>query len=412
MATIQEFINNRHKYKVDFTYQRPAGAWSMQDNQCLIDSILKGEPIPIFFLNEKTGEGTFYIVDGQQRLHAIRLFYDNKLRLNKKFSREENHGKTFNRDNPLSDEQRETFLNYTLNFHYLEDYDDERIRLIFSRLQRGKQLTVGERLNAKPGNIVLSMREIAKHPFMSKSIGISKERYGAFPDAARILFYERYGQKDCGTPAILSFFEDNSSLSGDSKEYKNALKILNFLRTCFPEEDYQFLSKHAWVFCVYTMIRELSLSYSLVGKEEIIRKFVESFHNKVYTEDRRRSNPTYQRFYDNVRGGWSEKIIALRRHLLIREFLDKYKLEELDERRQVSDEEKIAAFEKHNTCERCNRSFKDYKEAEYHHKIRHVDGGKSELGNIMVLCKECHDRTHGKEKIELPSEEEKTENEE
>jgi len=92
MATIQEFINNRHKYKVDFTYQRPAGAWSMQDNQCLIDSILKGEPIPIFFLNEKTGEGTFYIVDGQQRLHAIRLFYDNKLRLNKKFSREENHG--------------------------------------------------------------------------------------------------------------------------------------------------------------------------------------------------------------------------------------------------------------------------------------------------------------------------------
>lgn len=412
MATIQEFINNRHKYKVDFTYQRPAGAWSMQDNQCLIDSILKGEPIPIFFLNEKTGEGTFYIVDGQQRLHAIRLFYDNKLRLNKKFSREENHGKTFNRDNPLSDEQRETFLNYTLDFHYLEDYDDERIRLIFSRLQRGKQLTVGERLNAKPGNIVLSMREIAKHPFMSKSIGISKERYGAFPDAARILFYERYGQKDCGTPAILSFFEENSSLSDDSKEYKNALKILNFLRTCFPEEDYQFLSKHAWVFSVYTMIRELSLSYSLVGKEEIIRKFVESFHNKVYTEDRRRSNPTYQRFYDNVRGGWSEKIIALRRHLLIREFLDKYKLEELDERRQVSDEEKIAAFEKHNTCERCNRSFKDYKEAEYHHKIRHVDGGKSELGNIMVLCKECHDRTHGKEKIELPSEEEKTENEE
>jgi len=256
------------------------------------------------------------------------------------------------------------------------------------------------------------MREIAKHPFMSKSIGISKERYGAFPDAARILFYERYGQKDCGTPAILSFFEENPSLSDDSKEYKNTLKILNFLKTCFPEEDYQFLSRHAWVFSVYTMIRELSLSYSLVGKEEIIRKFVENFHNKVYTEDRRRSNPTYQRFYDNVRGGWSEKIIALRRRLLIGEFLEKYKLEELDEKRQISDEEKIAAFEKHNTCERCSRSFKDYKEAEYHHKTRHVDGGKSELSNIMVLCKKCHDKTQGKEEIELPSEEEKTENEE
>ena len=65
------------------------------------------------------------------------------------------------------------------------------------------------------------------------------------------------------------------------------------------------------------MIRELFLSYSLTGKEEVIKNFIESFHNKVYSEDRRRSNSTYQRFYDNVRGGWSEKIIVLRRKLLI-----------------------------------------------------------------------------------------------
>lgn len=410
MATIQEFINNRHKYKVDLTYQRPEGAWSNQDNQCLIDSVLRSEPIPIFFLNEKTDEGIYYVVDGQQRLHAIKLFHDNKLKLNKKFSGEDNHGKTFNGENPISDDQRETFLNYTLNFHILEDYDDERIRLIFSRLQRGKPLTLGERLNAMPGNIVLCMRELAKHPFMAKSIGISKERYGAFPDAARTLFYEKYGQKDSGTPAILTFFDENQNMLKDSKEYKNALKILNFLSRCFPEENYQFLSKHAWVFSVYTMIRELSLSYSLIGKEEMIRKFIENFHNKVYSEDSRRSNPNYQRFYDNVRGGWSEKIIALRRHILIREFLDKNKLEELDEKRQISEEEKISAFEKHSTCELCNCSFKDYKEPEYHHKIRHVDGGKSEIGNIMVLCQKCHDRIHGTEEIELPAESEIEEN--
>lgn len=410
MATIQEFINNRHKYKVNSTYQRPAGAWSTQDNQCLIDSILKGEPIPLFFLNEKTEEIIYYVVDGQQRLHAIKLFHDNKLKLHKKFSGEENHGKTFNGENPISDEQRERFLNYTLNFHILEDYNDERIRLIFSRLQRGKPLTLGERLNAMPGNMVLCMREIAKHPFMSKSIGVSKVRYGAFPDAARILFYEKYGQRDSGTPAILSFFDENQNLTKDSKEHKNAIKALNFLRKCFPDEDYQFLSKHAWVFSVYTMIRDLSISYSLISKEEIIRKFIESFHNKVYSEDRRRSNPTYQRFYDNVRGGWSEKIIALRRNLLIREFLEKYKLEELDEKRQISEEEKIAAFEKSNHCELCGKSFKDYKEPEYHHRKRYVEGGKSELSNIMVLCTKCHDRIHGKEKIELPSENEIEEN--
>jgi 5-methylcytosine-specific restriction endonuclease McrA len=256
------------------------------------------------------------------------------------------------------------------------------------------------------------MRELAKHHFMSKSIGVAKKRYGAFPDAARILFYEKYGQRDSGTPAILTFFEENPTLSKESKEYKNVLKILNFLGKCFPEEDYQFLSKHAWVMSVYTMVRELSLSYSLIGKEEIIRKFIENFHNKIYSEDRRRSNPNYQRFYDNVRGGWSEKIIALRRNLLIREFIEKNKLEELDEKRQITDEDKIAAFEKHQNCELCQRSFKDYKEAEYHHKVRHADGGKSELSNIMILCDKCHDRIHGKEEIDLPDEEEIDENDE
>jgi len=48
---IQDFINNRHKYKVDRTYQRPPDAWSKEDKQCLIDTILRSEPMPIFFIN-------------------------------------------------------------------------------------------------------------------------------------------------------------------------------------------------------------------------------------------------------------------------------------------------------------------------------------------------------------------------
>lgn len=46
---IQDYINDRNKYRVDLTYQRPDDAWSKEDKQCLIDTILKGEPLPIFF---------------------------------------------------------------------------------------------------------------------------------------------------------------------------------------------------------------------------------------------------------------------------------------------------------------------------------------------------------------------------
>lgn len=403
---IQEFINNKHKYKVDMTYQRPVGAWSNEDNQCLIDTILRNEPMPLFFLNYKTNEGVYYIVDGQQRFHAIQKFYDNSISLNKKFSDNENHNKTFNGDNAISDELREKFLSYNLNINIIEDYDDEKVRLIFSRLQRGKPLTLGERLNAKPGEIVLRMREIAEHPFMKRSIGIVKSRFGNYPDAARILFYEKYGCRDSGTPALMNFFDESIMLSKNDREYKNAITTLNILEKCFPviPGDYQFLNKHAWVSAVYMMIRDLNIGYSLIGEEDKIKRFVETFHNHVYTEDFRNSIFNYQKFYDNVRGGWSEKILTLRRDILIKEFENKYPLKTTDERRQISDEEKIECFSKQHVCQECGREFKDYKEPEYHHKIRYADGGQSEINNILVLCSKCHDEIHGKKEFKPSNE--------
>ena len=411
MPTIQKFINDTNKYKVDHTYQRPVDAWSKLDKQCLIDTILKGEPLPIFFMNYKSDEEKFYIVDGQQRLHCIQQFYDNELTLNKKFSGQENHGLTFNGEKALSDNQKDAFLNYNLTFHIMEDYDDERVRLIFSRLQRGKPLQLGERLNAKPGDIVECMRDIANHNFMKYSIGISQNRYGVYPDAARILFYEMYGCKQMGSNELYNFFDQHKDLNKNTREYKKAISVLNFLEKCFPKEpgSYKYLEKHAWVIAVYTMVRELKIGYSLHEQEENIKKFIKSFHPKVYDESFRTSKANYQRFYDNVRGGWSEKILTIRKRILIDEFLSKHDLSELDDRRQINDEEKITAFGKANgKCEypNCEIEFKDYKEAEYHHKEMYAKGGKSELENIMVLCTNCHDKIHGKEHVEMELEEE------
>ena len=395
---IQDYINNRNKYKIDYNYQRPNDAWSREDKQCLIDTILKGEPMPILFMNYKLDEDKYFVVDGQQRLNCISQFYSNKIKLSEKFSGRKLKGKTFNGDNPLGDNEKELFLQYDLKFHIMDDYDDERVRLIFSRLQRGKPLSLGERLNAKPGSIVKLMRNLANHSFIEKSTAVAKNRYGVFPDTARILFYEKYGAKECSTNSLHSFFDDYKDLSINSKEYKNAKNVLNFLEKCFPKNpgNYKFLEKHAWVISVYSMIRELKFTYSLFGKEKIIHSFIKSFHSKVYSEDFRKSNINYQRFYDNVRGGWSEKLIKLRRDILIKEFLSKHPLDELDVRRQISDEEKISIFSEKDNCELCSIEFKDYKEAEYHHKKRYTDGGKTKINNIMILCNKCHDKIHGK----------------
>ena len=408
MPTVQKFINDRNKYKVDHTYQRPNDAWSNEDNQCFIDTILRGEPIPIFFLNLDSKHNQYFIVDGQQRLNCISKFYENKFKLSSKFSDKADHGKSFNDGHCLNDDQKTQFLEYELKFHIMEDYDDERVRKIFSRLQRGKPLQLGERLNAKPGNIVQCMRAIANHPFMAKSIAVAKNRYGVYPDAARILFYEKYKAKQCGTNELYSFFDDYKDLDPTCSEFKNATSVLNFIEKCFPTKDgpYSCFEKHAWILAVYSMIRELRVGYSLIGHEENIFTFINGFHQKVYDEDFRSSKPDYQRFYNNVRGGWSEKIIALRRDILIKEFLNKHIVLELDDKRQISNEDKIALFSQHSTCEMCGCKFNNYKDAEYHHKELYSEGGETKKENIMVLCVNCHDLIHGRRKIEVPSEKE------
>lgn len=104
--TIGKLIVQRDNFKVDETYQRPPDAWSNKDKQCFIDTILRNEPVPLFFINEKDEDGkkVNYIVDGQQRINCILDFYDGKIALSKVFSAPELDGKKY-KDLPSSPRQ-------------------------------------------------------------------------------------------------------------------------------------------------------------------------------------------------------------------------------------------------------------------------------------------------------------------
>ena len=400
MPTIQHYINNREKYIVDVTYQRPEGVWSKADMQCLIDTILRGEPMPLFFMNYKSTEQKFYIVDGQQRLYAIRQFYDNQFTLNGFYSGEESHGRNFNGNKPLTDQQKEAFLNYNLQFHQMEDYDDEKVRMIFSRLQRGKPLKLGERLNALPGNIVMVMREFASHPFLAKSIAINKNRFAVYEDASRILYNEFYGLKDSSTQRLFKFFDDYRNIKSSDQEVQNIKSTLNFLAKCFPPEPghYDCFEKHAWVISTFQMVRDILSQYVIKDNPTAITQFITQWHAKVYDETWRQSNYKIQKFYDCSRGGWAENLQKFRRDTLYHEFLRKTPLLKLDDRRQISDEEKIEVFNNQNgECQLlgCTIKFKSYHDPEYHHVTMWSKGGETKKEQIKILCPDkCHDAVH------------------
>lgn len=83
---ISTFIIHKDSYKIDKTYQREADIWSKDDEQYLIDTILRGFGMPAIFIHSK-GDSE-YIVDGQQRINTIWKFKEGKLPLSTEYSNE------------------------------------------------------------------------------------------------------------------------------------------------------------------------------------------------------------------------------------------------------------------------------------------------------------------------------------
>jgi hypothetical protein len=135
-------------------YQRRP-VWSLRSKVYLIDTILQGLPLPKFFIqisiDEDSGEPSFAVIDGQQRLTAIFEFIDGKTDDGKPFvlSRK-NHPKPETFPNQLDglnfkalpQKYKQAFWSYKLSFEELEDATAADIRDMFVRLNIS-----GERLN-------------------------------------------------------------------------------------------------------------------------------------------------------------------------------------------------------------------------------------------------------------------------
>ena len=108
--------------------------WSPRGKSYLIDSILKGFPLPPFFIREKLlvkeRRTVREVVDGQQRLRTILEF------INDGFSVMKIHNESIAglKYSQLSEEQQEQVLSYPLSVNTLIGTDDSTVFDIFSRL--------------------------------------------------------------------------------------------------------------------------------------------------------------------------------------------------------------------------------------------------------------------------------------
>ena len=152
--SINDFLewSNNNQLELSPRYQRKA-VWSEAAKSYLIDTIIRGKPIPKIFIrqkiNPKTKQSIREVVDGQQRLRAILSFLKDGFVINKKHNKEFG-GLFFSQLDTVADSTQTNFLNYEISVDLLVNMDDAEILDVFSRLNSyAVVLNEQEKINAK-----------------------------------------------------------------------------------------------------------------------------------------------------------------------------------------------------------------------------------------------------------------------
>lgn len=160
-AAYREFADG--KFRVNRLYQRKL-VWTTDEKRKLVDSILRGFPIPQILLateTKKDGSKTFEILDGMQRLNAIFEFIENRFDLDGKYFQVDQLARANQRHLEgkfiipkvdyfmLDVEKCVNFLDYTLAVSEFPATDPEAVNEVFGRINAyGRQLSNQEKRQA------------------------------------------------------------------------------------------------------------------------------------------------------------------------------------------------------------------------------------------------------------------------
>lgn len=160
--------NDSHRLELRPDFQRNE-VWSKAAQIMLIDTIIKGIPIPKVYIKSIIRDGNTYrvVVDGQQRLTAILKFVKNELSLKKPYIGEY-QDKKFSEIPP---EVQNQILRYKIDINEIFNPTDEEIRDLYSRVNKYTvQLNKQELRRADfPGDFIHLAEELSENKFFEEA---------------------------------------------------------------------------------------------------------------------------------------------------------------------------------------------------------------------------------------------------
>jgi hypothetical protein len=432
--------------RVNPEYQR-GPRWSEPQQQGLIDSLLRGYVLPLFYvhlkprMNEFTRETetTVELVDGQQRLLAIRRYVDNEFPLPDPAKEARGTvlptlmtaqsqprwvGKRFEE---LEPGDKERLLGRDLLVIYMSEEAPNEVRDLFIRLQAGTPLTAQEKRDAWPGDFTtFVIRHAGKpgHPasnpkeffkLVKRGRAVTVDEGEDYVDglvntrkffaglAMTIMERERSGEDfvDLKGKTIDEFYKANLDLKGEDPAAVRVLEVLDLVAN-LPNFENLLARKpipHSVAFHFALLVDSLnSKAYVPVWRDGVVGAFL-AFQDdmakaRLHFKTTRQSLPHYARFVVPLSGSGSDTAMIIRpRHAF---FLDqmyrKMNIRLRDDQRLFGPVEKEIIWNRDGRkCQNpgCGRQV-NFREATIHHVIEHVAGGRTVIENGVLICPECH----------------------
>jgi len=387
------------KIYINLDYQR-GDVWKHSQKVELIRSIQNRYSIGVLvlFIND---EKRFEILDGQQRLLAIRDYLTGKLDLS-------------DSDIPKYadlDFTEQTLLDaYCVFYLKLKSHDpetrEEDIVQTFLRLQEGTPLNKAEKISAYRGIFKDTFREVREtHPFFTYFGKEKRFRWRQL--AAEMLLIELEGNfqrkifPDLDLPALVKAAKDYQSKIPAAKvrTFKGNLDLLNLslniILTAFsPRESIAF-------YLLVSYLRKRRADNSQLQNElcEFAKEFLKNLNSfSLYDADppagiSKALFARYKQFKQESKILTSSDSLTKRLDIMLEEF-DRLHRVIIKDRDRLHDAElkRILYFRQKGLCGQCGKQMR-FDGSSAHHIIAHSQGGKTDdLANALLLHEKCHQK--------------------
>lgn len=329
-------LNIRPKYQREFVYKD-------KQRDAVIDTIMEGSPLNNMYW-AKNDDGTFEVLDGQQRTISFCQFVNGDFSIDNKYF------------HTLTDAEQNTILNYEVMVYVVEGNDLEKLKWFRKINIAGEKLTDQELLNI---NYTGSWLSDAKKKFSKTNcVAVKKGDKYVKGSAIRQELLELALEWICAYKGI----KDIAKYMADHQHDANANELW-----------FHFSKVIDWVESTFTTYRkemkglDWGRLYAEFGNNTYDTDELEKKISALMADEDVTSNKgVYEYVLSNCT---REKVLSVR---------------------AFSEKDKRTKYEQQNgICPICGKHF-EIEEMQGDHKVEWVNGGRTTLDNLQMVCHSCH----------------------